>query len=734
MADQPKAIISTSIAGALGWHIWAILSLTGTGILLYLNFTKFAIGGELGGSSSSSSNILGFLQVIVKAHELAIVASLFAIAHQFIMRDLLRDGILLGLLGAEGSLANPSFLISRRFRLAVQYAFRRTDSPRSSKNNPGQLRTLQLVILITCCCVIAAFAGPASAVLMIPRIDWFFYSTDRFEAVPRSTIPTIMIGTSPGILDTDMFSESNVFALPDLIVGSTYRYWKDVSACELRSSRVTLAEKSLHQFHDYYGQVYVNTTGSFKRPLNGPWTGGTRTTTASRNNFDLHYGDSTYLPLLEVHRDWMDVKSVDTTYGFDASVTCRAREKIPCTVDSTIVENSLYPNWCYRSVHKDNRTGEVRMGQNLLMAQDFVDGHHNPRVWLTEGHRVDENKHYSDTIEVLFEKRPDDELSFIYNLTVCSFSAVLVAAVATSYGDNPKGEKLKLFDHVFRPDGTTAPPRKFLFHENWLDRAYSYDPDLWLSNSVLHSAYADGTPYTDGTPYIMGNNSYPTGSMVYPDNFTYTARPGMVPQMNSFGNLGSSLTFAIGFSFFDEAFLVEAIVGGMLTCLLSWSLPSHSQYSMPYDQIPERFRLGPPEQFSHEYTNEVYRRGYGFQLSTRTGYLGVAVLVLHAAIAIVASVWQLRRGIIRAWSTVPDYVCLGSGSRSLVVAHPNTCAGIDGANSLCGLVKVVESGHHGATPHLEIIGVGDIWTETRPVNLHNEKKRYGFSGAKDMTG
>lgn len=728
MADQPKPIISTSVAAVLQWHIWTIVLVSGTIVLLYLNFSKFSISGELGGSASSTANYLGILQLAVKAHELAIVASLAAIAQQCILQDLLDGGLLLGLMGADGAIGNPSFLISRRFRLAVKFGFRRISSPGSRNDNADHLRTLRLVILIIPCCVIAGLAGPASAVLMIPRVDWFYVSTDQFEAVARSTLPTVMIGTSPGLLDADAFMESNVFAIPNMIVDSGFRYWKDISG-DIRIHNIRLQERSRHQFRDYYGQVYVNTSGSDQRPLDGAWTGGTTV------NYDMYSGDRDYSLPLNISRKWTDVKAIHTTNGFVASVTCRAAMKIPCTADSTLAGNLSYPDWCYRNVRMDNGIGEVRISRNLLMAQDFVEGLPEPRIWLTEGPRIAENQHYSDSIEVLFEKRPD-ELESQYDLTICSLSAILVAAVATSYGTFNFDEKVEYLDHVFLPDGTSAPPRKFLFHENWLDRAYSYDPDLWLSQSFLHPASINQTLFDVGSPYPVVQYAYPTGSMVYPDNFTYPARPGLAPRMNSFGSLGASLIHAVGYPAMDisEAFPVEAIVGGALTYLLSWSLPSYSQYSMPYDQIPEAFRLGPPESFSHPYTVELFRRGYGFQLSSRTGYLGVAVLVSHAVIVIAASLWRIVKGrpVIHAWSTVPDYVCLGSGSSSLVVTHRNTCAGVAGEAALTGMVKVGESGHLGSTPHLEIFSaVDDSWTAAAvAVDLRDEKKRYGFVGGK----
>lgn len=656
MADRPKAIISIRLTDVLGWHIWTILSLAGTTTLLYLNISQYSIGGELGGSASSSANILGILQVVIKAHELAIVASLVAIVHQLILRNLMGGGLLLGLLGAEGALASPSFLISTRYRHALAYGIRSIYTSgaqrvmKTDPERPARLRMLWLAIFLFWCCLIAPLAGPASAVLMIPRVDWFHHSTFEYPPAMLSTLPNIMIGTSPGFLDGRKFWESNVFALPDVIVGSGYRYWRDISGYELRSPRVSLEDKSVHRFRDYFGQAYVNTTGSYNRSLDGGWAGGTRITTATRNIDYLYDGDPTEINLPAIKRGWADVKSVDTTQGFDAWVTCRASEKQACDSNSTAIPgNSSSPDWCYRSVNKNDTTGALRMGRNLLMASDFSDGWNDPRVWLTEGPRIEENKYYSDSIEVIFEKAPGGP-AFMHALVVCSFSAVLVDAVATSYGTDYTGEKVEYLNHVLLTNGTTASPRKLLFHENWLDRAYGYDPGLWLSD-----AYPDITA-PEGT-LSPANYSYPKGSIIQPDNFTYPARPGLNPKRNSFRIFGSELIYAVGFDISDEsqrarneAFPVEATVGGILTYLLSWSLPGASQYSMPYEQIPERFRLGAPEAFPHRYRYEVYRRGYGFQLSTQTGYLGVAVLVSHAVIAIVASLRQLmRKSVIRAW-------------------------------------------------------------------------------------
>lgn len=738
MADKPTAIISNRLTDILGWHIWTILSVTGTITLLYLNFSEYSIGGELGGSPSSSANIIGILQIGVKAHELVIVASLVAIAHQWILRNLMSGGLLLGLLGADGALATPSFLISTRFRLALGYGFRGIYTSRGEetlKNDPDRLvrlRTFRLAIFIFWGCITSSLAGPASGVLMIPRVDWFYHSTHVYPPAELSTLPNIMIGTSPGFLNGNHFSESNIFALPDQLVGSGLRYWKDVSGRELRYPRLTLEEKSLHRFHDSFGPVYINTTSSYNRGLAAEWSGGTRITTSARNVYYLS-GDTWDAPLLEIGKGWNGLKSMDTTHGFDAWVTCRVREKMACS-NHVVLSNNSDPDWCYLDVNKNNTAGTLRTSRNLLMAHDFTDTRDEPRVWFTEGTRIQSNSHYSDSIEVVFEK-PLGHASFMYNLTVCSFSVTLVAAIATSYGADYTAEKVEYFDYILLPDGKTAEPRKFLFHENWLDRAYGYDPNLRL---------LEPEPPLGGSMVTRENFSYPIGSMVYPDNFTYPERPGLNPKKNLFGDLGSNLLFALGWYWTDEsleaqdeAFPVEAVVGGLLTYLLSWSLPCESQYSMPYEQIPERFRLEPPQSFPIVYSWEIYRKGYGFRLSTRTAYLGATILLLHAITAIVGSLWQLKRdSVICAWSTVPDYALLGSGSPSLLMAYPNTCAGVTGDNALAGLVRVAETippyvppgtlPPVPTIPHLEIVAVDySRKTATTPVDLANQNKRYG---------
>ncbi|KAL0633005.1 hypothetical protein Q9L58_008111 [Maublancomyces gigas] len=732
MADQPKAIVSTGVFSVLKWHIWTFLSLSGTLVLICLNFRQVFLGAELGGTSKSSADIIGFLQIVAKLHELSIIASLVTITEQYILRDLLGDGLLLGLLGAAGTIVNPSFLISTRFKLAFKFGLQSIYSP---LDNRDHVRTLQLVIMILLSCVIAGLAGPSSAVLMIPRVGWFERATNHHRPLPRSTIPTILIGTAPGMVGEVATMESNPFTLPYYLVNPGFQYWADVSSGELLGRDWNPEAKTAHLFHDYFGMRYMQTSELDYRALDDGWPGGTWIKTEARFIFALDSTDNWWMETEEVTGDWAKLKLVYKTQVINAFTTCRSQRKMPCTTDSTISPDSPYPDWCYRTVHADPTTvGELRMGRNLLMSRDFIVGQPYPRVWLTEGPRIEENQYYSDSIEVLLENNPAGRESMMPNLTVCSFSAVLLAATATELGTEYVSRSLEFHNFVFNSNGTTSPPRKFLFHENWLDRAYGFDPSIWLSDSILNPIDLNTTAHTDGTGYDGFNYSIPTGSMVYPDNFTYPGRPGLFPQMNTFGRFGASIGGAVGFLDrdsdgvdTDSAFVAEATVGGLLTYIISWSLPSFSQYSMPYDQIPEKFRLNPPISFQYPFVERIYVNGYGYRLSSRTGYLGVSVLLLHAVFAITALLHHGKKSIIHAWSTVPDYFCLGSGSSSVAVKYPNTCAGIAGEQGLCSMVKVVETGKVLSAPHLKVVSVDDSGkVETAPglkiVSVHDSGK------------
>ena len=107
-------------------------------------------------------------QLLAKIHEIAIQASLAAIVFSYIRHELtIGKGIPFGALLAGLQISQISYLWSMEFWGTI----------RSVHISPG--RKFTLLILVFTCMVLASLSGPSSAVLLVPRFDyWPAGSTD----------------------------------------------------------------------------------------------------------------------------------------------------------------------------------------------------------------------------------------------------------------------------------------------------------------------------------------------------------------------------------------------------------------------------------------------------------------------------------------------------------------------------------------------------------------------------
>lgn len=80
---------------------------------------------------------------------------------------------------------------------------------------------------------------------------------------------------------------------------------------------------SHHEFTDYFGKTFMNTTSYGRHSLNGNWMGGTNIKCSMKDRFlTTKISGRTYLEM---------VKSVVNMQAIDALVTCRVREKVACS-------------------------------------------------------------------------------------------------------------------------------------------------------------------------------------------------------------------------------------------------------------------------------------------------------------------------------------------------------------------------------------------------------------------
>ncbi|KAK6440375.1 hypothetical protein LTR95_003401 [Oleoguttula sp. CCFEE 5521] len=117
---------------------------------------KKVLDQTLKAALSQNPVFLAIIQVAAKIQELLCVSSLTAIVLQAVRRELLDEGLPIGLLGSGISFSQISFLWTADFLVAARWS-------------TTSWRTAQLYGLIILASGLAVFIGPAAALLFLPR-------------------------------------------------------------------------------------------------------------------------------------------------------------------------------------------------------------------------------------------------------------------------------------------------------------------------------------------------------------------------------------------------------------------------------------------------------------------------------------------------------------------------------------------------------------------------------------
>lgn len=774
--ERPKTVILKDLHILLQWPIWTVISVAGSMALLILNFTEYQLGAqlELSGmvaSDKQTANILGALQLAVKIHDYTLVSSIFRICQQWVHGYLTGDGILLGLLGAEEAVARPSFIVSKGYKSAVMYAFsgffssdKKTSQKFESKPNPDEESKKNmrfLAILLFFGCIVSSLVGPASGILMIPHIHWYLdeiidfnhpekYSESKsFNIMPITDHPSwlagrqypdIQIGTGFDVGRNHSYETNPFIAYPELITPGLL-YWNIFAT----SWRTVLGQPAEHHrarlLRDFAGDVYINTTTTFNRELDGNWSApGTIIKTAMR--YDVIVGDRN-ITLDNIIDDTAELDAAKKSFrrrkyvmevqGLDASAVCRGRKKHHCTDTGFVLKSDS--SWCYTSVETDALQGVIQSSENLLLLINYERNH--PRVWITEGPRAQNNRHFSPSIEVILEKGLDNISDSdtptpwppAIDLIVCSITAALRPATASGYDQRFSAQELQLYANV-----SGKVPRGLLFHEHWLDRAFNYFGTIDFAEELnanttrrVTKAGVDraGMGRSGGNRYggVKGGdegyhgiqegwNQTSSVTVASPDNFQYPLRNTRTATNNTALRLfakaarnsipPNGVYKGLGF----DASQPEIVVGCAFVYALSWIQPSDWRYSALPSMLPDELKPVSSRLVISSTVNrrlEVFKERYGFRMSTITGVIAAIVLIAHMILTVAATVVHLikRRSIINAWNSVAEYTALGVGSQYIYMAEAfkNTCGGITTFRTLQTLVKV-----RAKTPeHLEIV-------------------------------
>lgn len=372
-------------------------------------------------------------------------------------------------------------------------------------------------------------------------------------------------------------------------------------------------------------------------------------------------------------------------------VNCQYRQKVPCP---PTMDPRTSP-WCLEG-------SAINL---MLLSQSDTTAWRTPRrdaslvisrAYITEGPRSETHSQFTDSPQVVLDGafipmlNPRSISDFSAKLEVllpstraivCSVSTVITLGVMSSFTTRMDS---KFLHCPFRDNHTLR------YHENWLDRA-STNQTGFIDNStgIVQFAARSMVELVDNSALLLFGKTVNIIDPIRPET--------------------------------DPAWL-EVTITGAFASIFSNLRRSTSQYGIEGNvELPESMNVEPRLQnpANKGFTIEVYNQGYGFRLSTTVGVFAVLLLILHAAIVMVGSLWQLfwERRVINAWSTVPEYLALGLGSALEDGVLKNTCAGINGGESLRTIVKVgVTSPEH---LELQVCGTG-----LKPVLCHFDAK-YG---------
>ncbi|KAK6499604.1 hypothetical protein TWF481_009969 [Arthrobotrys musiformis] len=167
--ERPKVAIDgrkwVSLSRCVGIHILPVLA---TITIFWLNGVNYYIGGNLAASSNEETDkaYLNILQVAAKAQELLVLGSLATMVADYVRyHACVGDGVPFAALTASFTFTSLGYIYSPEYWSVL------LEIP--SGTAKAITRKLLFAIFLLAVTVAGAFIGPATAITIIPAIDWF---------------------------------------------------------------------------------------------------------------------------------------------------------------------------------------------------------------------------------------------------------------------------------------------------------------------------------------------------------------------------------------------------------------------------------------------------------------------------------------------------------------------------------------------------------------------------------
>ncbi|KAI9797363.1 MAG: hypothetical protein M1833_005543 [Piccolia ochrophora] len=217
--EDPKIALTSNYRIITLAVVVQILPTLTTIVILYLTSAS-VYWADLGYPHQNS--ILNGLQFASKFHEILITASLTAIVLHRIRYDLAEaSGVPLGFLTSAYQMGSPTYLFTKEFwgaqttrslRQLRDWQFWRSQTTKARHGNRNWL-PLGLVIAVTF--MLAPIVGPASAVLMIPSLDWWPLSNPLNDTAISVFLPLGPSQIWPPRIDAKLLSSPEMLPTSD---------------------------------------------------------------------------------------------------------------------------------------------------------------------------------------------------------------------------------------------------------------------------------------------------------------------------------------------------------------------------------------------------------------------------------------------------------------------------------------------------------------------------------------
>ncbi|KAL4790935.1 hypothetical protein BDV19DRAFT_371384 [Aspergillus venezuelensis] len=247
--EPQKVAISRSIPRALWSCAIHLLPIAVSSTIIALNFKGTYLGADLMSPVKSETINLMLFQVAAKAHEILIVASLAVIVLQYVRHELLfGDGLPLGLLGSGLAFNHLEYFFSKEFYGSLRYV----------GGNGNKLRKIGFIIVVAVSGILATFAGPASAVLLVPKDqDWSAGGTPFYlDGTENDFWPTDLSGNMTELRQLcNRNNSAHLAVCPGAGYHSLWTHWGTLNSSTFQSETVRPYSKELSGSY-FYWPVY----------------------------------------------------------------------------------------------------------------------------------------------------------------------------------------------------------------------------------------------------------------------------------------------------------------------------------------------------------------------------------------------------------------------------------------------------------------------------------------------